>query len=633
MGKKMGKKKKTNCTEVAILSNGGFIKSKKSGRGFQPGNQCYKKRKNNHGEGELSSNSEISLPETERGPSDRLQEKREAKELIDESNEYFICKKEKMNLLWNEGFKNHSKNKKKKGCRGPLCVKRHSNMLISCTLYLECDNCGWTGDEQKMYDEFVTENRDTRGRKLSTLNEALGLALLNNSIGAAGFTELCLQIGINPGSRHGLADLINRCGGKMLDLGNAVIKETREDLVKEGVTAVDASLDTCFNNPLCSPNTPFAAGTEAVTTAFVENKGHRKVIGMITASKLVTKKRDNDPTIILAQQDNIGCEGVYAEKLAEELKEADMGLKTVASDGDCQIAGGVKKVNKDCEFQSDVVHLSRLQRKKITTAEFSVNMFSNKSLPKITTTRVRNKRKGFFATDVVQRCTAEFNAAHKKLKLAHHSRIKLKQGMKKLLRNVPAAIVDCYAGKHKNCKKHSLVCSSGNQIWEKKSLPVPLRQKMTMTPLDRKMVMDLCLLRLGDKALDKTYLNMNTQICEAFNRKLRKTNPKNVTSKVNFRPRCSSAVVTHNLGFEPAIRRMLSTSNHRVCGSIKQKIKAYSSHLTNMRNHHKTVFARKKRINKRQRLNDIYQEKENQKCLTDGYPSYSKNTVINDDSA
>ena len=310
-----------------------------------------------------------------------------------------------------------------------------------------------------------------------------------------------------------------------------------------------------------------------------------------------------------------------------------MGLKTVASDGDCQIAGGVKKVNHDCEFQSDVVHFGRLQRKKIAATEFSVNMFSNKSLPKTSTARVRNKLKGFFATDVVQRCTAEFNAAHKKLKLARHSRIKLKQGLKKLLRNVPAAIVDCYAGKHKNCKKHSLVCSSGNQIWEKKSLPGPLREKMTMTALDRKMVMDLCIFRLGEKALDKTYLNMNTQINEAFNRKLRKTNPKNITSKVNFRPRCSSAVVTHNLGYEPAIHRMLSASQHSVCGSVKKKIKAYASHKTHIRNHHKTIFARKQRINKRQRLIDIYQKKENQKCLTDGYQSYSKNTVINDDSA
>lgn len=618
----MGKKGENSATEKP--KHFGRNKKKSGSKGFPKGNEFYKVRMENYKQ--FDQGTDNAVPLTMRGSSERLKEKSEAKELEDQSCEYFICKKEHMNKLWNQGFRSHYEYDK--NCKGLLSLKREQHFIISSTYSLECHDCKFRGTGVKMYDEHLGEGRDPRGRKPSTLNDALGMALLGSSIGVAGITEILLKIGIDPGSQSGLQKLITRCGKKMLAIGEAVIRETREDLAANHSKDVDASLDTCYNNAICSASTPLVAGNQSVTTACEEKSGDRKVIACITASKIGIRQHENDSTIILKAHDNIGCEGLYAEKVAEELKESDMNLETVVSDADCQIAGGVKKTFKDCEFQKDTHHYSNNQWKKIKNSEFSTQMFTHKKLPKFTSLRSKKKIRGFFATDLQLRCTAEFNAAHRKLEKVCSSRAKLKQGMKKILRNVPEAILSCYLGRHTKCKRYSFVCGKFDKLWEKKTLPQELRAKLNMTAGDKSLVLDLAKLRIGDKAVDETYLNLNTQKCEALNRKFRKTNPKNITSTVNFRPRILSSVVDNNLGFEGTSRRILTANHHSVCGIVKKKIKAYQNQRINRKEYHKTYAARKARINKKCRLIEMYQDKTYRSCVKEEYPSYSKGAGI-----
>lgn len=605
------------------------VKTKSKG-GFKKGNEYYKKRMEKYEE--VGSDASKSIPEPIREPSTRLQEKREVIEFNDQTHEYLICKKEKMDFLWNQGFKEHSKFKK--NCVGPLFLKKRGQLIISSTYSLSCEHCEWEGDGIKLYEEYITDDRDTRGRKQSTLNDSLAFALLSSPIGATGIHEIFLQIGIDPGSKAGLSKLITRCGERAADLGENVLSETRANLKRNFASEISASCDTRFNNRMLSANTPFTGGTQSVTTAIEEVSGDRNIVAVVTATKIGnenkqpnSKCKSKDPTIVLDKQDNIGCEGLYSEKIADILEKDDMSLKTCTTDMDCTISGGIKKKNrnKNCLFQSDTFHYSQSQWRKTKNAQLSDQMFMNVNK------RLKKKHMTFFATELRVRCNAEFNAAHRKVKKTCTNHTDLKNGMTTILKNVPAAIVSCYSGKHTKCKKHSLVCGQhGYGLWEKKSLPAELREKMNLTASDRKTILDLGKLRLGEKGVAQTFLNTNTQKCEAVNRKLCKTNPKNITSPVNFVPRVMTTVIETNLGYAGARRRMLTSTKHRVCGAVKKRIKAHSDDQLRMRRYKKTPLERKKRIDKKCRLIELYQNKvkSSQKGRTKGYDTYSKEVGI-----
>ena len=51
--------------------------------------------------------------------------------------------------------------------------------------------------------------------------------------------------------------------------------------------------------------------------------------------------------------------------MAEDLKQDNIILKTVVSDGDCKIRKGVKRQFEHCKFQIDGRHFGESQRKKI----------------------------------------------------------------------------------------------------------------------------------------------------------------------------------------------------------------------------------------------------------------------------
>ena len=92
----------------------------------------------------------------------------------------------------------------------------------------------------------------------------------------------------------------------------------------------------------------------------------------------------------------------------------------------------------------------------------------------------------------------------------------------------------------------------------------------------------------------------------------------------------TSVIEKTNLGYAGARRRMLTSTKHRVCGAVKKRIKAHSDDQLRMRGYKKTPLERKKRIDKKCRLIDLYQNKDksSQKGRTKGYDTYSKEIGI-----
>ena len=559
-------------------------KAPKMPRGFLKGNDAWrlknkKKKRCNHFEennkfGNVKKERDIAPPLPKRLPSKRIKEK-EISKTFDEESQYLLGKKSNLETLFNDSFKSHVKFNSK--CKGNLRLKLINQILISSTWALSCDRCKFVGKPYKLYQEYCREGRQKQGKQNSTLNDSLGFALLSLPIGAHNFYELFIKLGLDPGSMNGLNRLLRRVGDQMVDLGNLVLKETVEE-VKMYTTRWIVTTDTRYNNPLFSPTTPYQYGNQAVTTAAEGVTGENKIVHVGTFSKLCTTGQrlrslgydircpdHSYCTANLKQHDSIGDEGKYVEVMANDLKNEGAELATVCADGDTKIRKGVKRVFSECEFQNDSRHFIESHRKKCKSSTFSNEMFPLKKKNDI------DYRKQF-ETDFVKRCTAEFNQAHNKARKFQNEPQKMKNEMNKLLRNVPKTIVHCYAGDHSTCKQNSFVCKPPEHKWPKYYLHESQKYGLNMTESDRNLVEELAGYRLGEKAVENTYLNLNTQQVEAMNKKYNKSNPKGVTCVRTFKPRILSMVVDKNLGFSEATYRMHTVANHSICGKIRVKI-------------------------------------------------------------
>ena len=577
-----------------------MVAKKKNKTGFSIGNTYRTLR------GKRNSSTEEPVLPCKREKSVRLARK-EYLEKENQNSLYFIAHKGNLEDLMNNGFRDHLKCRPK--CSGNLILQKINQHVISTDLKLVCSNCDWKGVEKKMYQEYKCKNDTLDGS--STLNTALGFALLNSGIGATVCLELFLYLGLNPGSRAGLQRVINSCGDIVNILGQQVINETRQRLKEQFGHKWVCTFDTMYNNRLFSNNTPFAGGTQAISTAVEEMSGDRLVVSLITASKLkasVVKKGKNKgekidkETLYLQTDDNIADEGFYSFKMSQNLKEKGIAVCAIGADADSTIRGGVRKVFPGCILQQDTKHFSKSQKNKIKGTEFSDQLVKEKQTEKLSKQR-KKKKIGYLAQDIAARCTAEFNRAHSRCKNIKNVE-KLKTALKQKTENLAITIVNCYQGNHDLCKKHSFVCQPPNKISNKKFF----MKKLYPTASDKSKLIDLVNLRLGEQAIDKTFFNLNTQKCESLNRSYIKSNPKAVTFTRNFRARVLCAVIKDTLGFQGAVARSHMRTAHVICSEVKTQIETHSNYIVSQKSWHKTVNAKKARVNKISQLICTYED-------------------------
>ena len=216
---------------------------------------------------------------------------------------------------------------------------------------------------------------------------------------------------------------------------------------------------------------------------------------------------------------------------------------------------------------------------------------------------------GQFARDLSKRCTAEFNAVHAKAKQYINNRKRMKTEMLKLFKPLHNSIVQCYIGDHSLCKQYSFVCFKPPRLqWPKHYLDESLKTGMTMSESDQTKVRELIGERLSEKAVENTYLNLNTQTVEGLNRKFQKTNPKNITSTRNFKARTLTSVVEYNLGLPEATHRMHKMSGHSVCKKIKEKISKLEERGKLIKAKNSSLKYKTTRLNKIKYLRELHRQ-------------------------
>ena len=540
------------------------------------------------------------------------------------ANQYAICNIEQLENLFFEGYSYHKITKPH--CGGRLQMHRTEHRIISTSYKLKCSMCDFVTTSHRLYKTKKPVN--SCGQPASTLNLALGNALLNSPIGIVPFREICMRIGLNPGTAQGLHKLIkNKCNPIVIRLAEQSMSAVLEKLNKSK-KGVGASVDCVYNNRPSS-NTYFQAGTQSVFTVVEDVTPNKKLVQVVLESKLCSTRHirlkmglpadcPNHPgcTATLKPTDAIGQEARPALKSAMLFKETGTDLERVTNDGDCTVIPAYKQIYEDCKNYKDPHHYSRAQKRHCERKDFSSVMFPGRLA------EARRRKKNRFAEDVRQRCSAEITRATGlilKEQKQKKTRAITDQLIKKL-QNTPEAIVMCYKGDCSLCHEYSYACNrSEGKPWGKHSVPTDLKDKIEMTEKDEAMLRDIILFRLGPDALHKIYCFSNTQKNEAVNRSLGKYNPKLVTFPRTWTGRVHACVLNINEGFKKSSELLLEEANHEISADVVKQIKNRDTFMRYIAAYRKRPIVKQRRVERRarwMRLHELTRDREE--------PGYSK---------
>ena len=183
----------------------------------------------------------------------------------------------------------------------------------------------------------------------------------------------------------------------------------------------------------------------------------------------------------------------------------------------------------------DPIHNARRMRSHVLKAHFSAATFPTASL--------RSEKQDLhdaLSKDLPYRCASEHAAAYE------HYGGDLNRVRTKMSYTVDC-LVRCYQGDHSLCKRTSFRCRP-HRPWYKHSSYIQKGFILKLEGEDLILFRKLVNIRLGPGNMKYLESLQSTQKCEAVNRSLSASNPKNVTFSRNFAGRMHSAAARVNRG-------------------------------------------------------------------------------------
>lgn len=503
---------------------------------------------------------------------------------------------------------------------------------------MKCVTCGYQSPVRNIY-ETVQANR--RGPKTAALNYAAQVGLSHTSIASTGLSNILLAMDIPSPSLSGMQKCANKVGDMLVEHNTENMREIRKELQElntlKGLPAsapVNVEMDGRYNNPIYSAvgNSPFQAATQ-VSHITVENATRKKyVVDVQTHSKLcqqgelIARTTGHRPcpehpgcTADLPQSAVIGNEKRWAQDSLLDLAADGLHVNVVTTDPDSSSYRAAVELHSQGELshepqhQLDPHHLSRGQRKSVKSTYFSKTMFPGH------TAAERKRMQTRLADDIPARCTAEHEAA-----IQHHAGDNAK--VKRAMTFTRDAMVECYQGNHQLCRRYSWMCKARKtKNWLTDSAFLPEGFILSCTDSDKSKLVSLIDYRLGQKVLEKTKFLLSTQKCEATNRAISSTAPKNKTFSRNFPGRVHSAVNAVNHGIGESILSQTQfvgapvTAGTRVTrGLLRRQAQDSARKLAK-----KTISSQSKRISKRKTLFRLHET-----CSQDSGTFYKKNLAL-----
>ena len=311
----------------------------------------------------------------------------------------------------------------------------------------------------------------------------------------------------------------------------------------------------------------------------------------------------------------IGNERQAARESLAELRSDGISVHTVVTDPDSATYRGAMDLHQagitevEPVIQVDTVHVNRNQRKYVRAASFTAGAF-----PGCETMAKRRKVQNRLANDLTRRCHGEHAAAFQALdgdtaKVRHQ------------LNSTIDALLLCYQGNHSSCSRVSYLChGSANNNWFSRNMYLGKYFRLCLAGTDRDTMLGCIRYRLGPGKYDQLKFLSNSQKCEAVNRAISASSPKQVTFSRNHTGRVHSAIRRVNSGIGEAMHQQMSYIGQHLEGNTRATRALLRLQLeeTMWKERHTTKSARQQRYLRRQRLYNRYDQMEGERHYRTG---------------
>lgn len=430
-----------------------------------------------------------------------------------------------------------------------------------------CSNCKLSTGLSKMYTEVKRRKDQRRGPLPATNTVALAIGMQDHPIGPKS-TEHLLTTGlISAPSKRQLQRTSNIVSEKVSQLTKRETDQKVTDTVKvnmmrgvESPFTLNAEFDGRYNSTrLTNSYRPGLGSSQAVAVMCENTTDSKSIIGYALQNKLCpqcshkfnkgkTVKPGSHPGCCAnIAETEVFSESKMAEEIADRLADRGVSIKNIVTDGDEHGAKGVQQsmLKRNPRWTTtriaDPRHLGVSQLKAVTRCNFSDRMFVG-----MRTVKQKSDAKKLLAKDIRSRTS----------KLVHELCHKHAGNTEAIVDKVDELVeitLDCYSGKHKRCKRGSLVCAGKKgSLWFNKSryLKNSGIRKLRMKESDRKQLKDILAMRLqaDQAAIMVLQTKASTNKCEAVNRGISKSLPKNITYSRNAAGRLASSVLRMNDG-------------------------------------------------------------------------------------
>lgn len=496
---------------------------------------------------------------------------------------------------------------------------------------LVCKGCGFLSKIHNLYEDLP---QMSRGRRPANINRSLHVGLSQTSIGPSSFSKILCSINTPPPSASGMQKSANKISETVTRANRYDMRLRCEDLRSinnlqgKKTSAINVQADGCYNNALYSGvgKTPFQPSTQAIYLVAENETPNHNIINIQTKTKLCSKRRNGSSIKCHHEGEcfsnidmgmNIGNEEEWARQSFQELANTGLEVEYLTTDPDSSAYRAAMQLYEDGVTSTeprhllDTRHVSNNHRKFIKTMTELINHMPGNT--KIEKQKMHQK----LSVDLADRCQAEFTQAFEKFS-GETSKLK------SALSYTCDAIVECYHGNHDLCTMYSFVClSTSNITWLQKSPCLDAGFVLQPSDVSRALIRKCVEYRLSQGMLEKTKLNSNTQKCEASNRSMRRSLPKNNTFIRNFPGRAHSAAHNINHGPGESIFKLCKlvgspiSPGSRVARTLNGFQKIYKSH----KKRKMTKSYKDSRCRKRRALFALYEKQQEE-------AKYQKNMLL-----
>ena len=459
------------------------------------------------------------------------------------------------------------------------------------SVVLTCKSCGSRSERTKLYKEVDTNKR---GRKAAEGNLRLALIAQDMPIGPTEAQLLFAAVGIRAGSLTSLQK-------NAVKAANITEEVTRKDMLKWIDHAKDILNDREVKHPdhisvqfdalyhsmnKSNAHCPGQGAAQATGTCAETITPKKKIIAYHHVNKVCLKgsrQRVGDKKVICGTASSKlhhGCTATQprgqaiseynmAEQIAKSLHTEGAVPTNVTSDSDGRGRDAFIAVNKlynkflpPAKWNKDPSHLSRNMRQKISSHSFTGNSFGTKKTGQKWNYKEKLDLKKALALDVSRRVSLTLSNMRKYWK----GDVTL---MKRNVDIVRGYMMQCYSGDHSSCKSSVLACLTGcagpskGRCWFSNShiMKASGITSLQLSTNNTAFLQSVIEMKLSVTALDYVGRGETTSKCEAANRAINKSLPKNRLYARTSKGRVSSAIGRINNNYEDFTHMKLRAMN------------------------------------------------------------------------